>query len=72
MQSFSTPWSIRKPYAFLMFSDGRERVHWERMNWYVILIELHKGLPNIHQEDWRFDYFYLEDFMQYLKLLKLN
>ena len=23
--------NIRKPYGFLMFSGGRERVHWERM-----------------------------------------
>ena len=22
---------IRKPYAFLMFSGGRERLHWDRM-----------------------------------------
>ena len=25
------PENIRKPYGFLMFSKGRERVHWERM-----------------------------------------
>ena len=25
------PENIRKPYGFLMFSGGRERVHWERM-----------------------------------------
>ena len=24
--------NIRKPYDFLMFSGGRERVHWEQMN----------------------------------------
>ena len=28
---FSTPpENIRKPYCFLMFSGGRERVHWEQ------------------------------------------
>ena len=31
MHPFSTPRNIRKPLAFLMFSGGRERVHWERM-----------------------------------------
>ena len=25
------PENIRKPYGFLVFSGGRERVHWERM-----------------------------------------
>ena len=25
------PENIRKPYGFLMFSKGKERVHWERM-----------------------------------------
>ena len=25
------PENIRKPYGFLMFSGGRERVNWERM-----------------------------------------
>ena len=25
------PENIREPYGFLMFSEGRERVHWERM-----------------------------------------
>ena len=25
------PENIRKPYGFLMFSGGRERVHWEQM-----------------------------------------
>ena len=25
------PKNIRKPYAFLMFSGGRERVRWKRM-----------------------------------------
>ena len=28
MHSFSTP---RKPYSFLIFSRGKERVHWEQM-----------------------------------------
>ena len=27
----STPWNIRKPYGFLIFSEGGERVHWEEM-----------------------------------------
>ena len=27
MQTFSTPEDIRKPYGFLMFPGGRERVH---------------------------------------------
>ena len=26
------PESIRKPYGFLMFSGGREKVHWEQMS----------------------------------------
>ena len=26
------PQSIRKPFGFLMFSEGRERVHWEQMD----------------------------------------
>ena len=25
------PENIRKPYGFLMFSGGRERLHWEQM-----------------------------------------
>ena len=25
------PENIREPYGFLMFSEGRERVHWEQM-----------------------------------------
>ena len=25
------PENLRKPYGFLMFSKGRERVHWESM-----------------------------------------
>ena len=25
------PENIRKPYGFLMFSVGREKVHWEQM-----------------------------------------
>ena len=31
MQPFSAPENIRKPYGVLMFSGGRERIHWERM-----------------------------------------
>ena len=33
MYPFSTPENIRKPYGFLLFSGGRERVNWERMGW---------------------------------------
>ena len=29
MHPFSTPENIRKPFGFLIFSGGRERVHWE-------------------------------------------
>ena len=29
--------NIRKPYGFLMFSGGRERVHWERMRYLELL-----------------------------------
>ena len=29
------PENIRKPYDFLMFSGGRERVHWERMRYFL-------------------------------------
>ena len=32
MHSFSTPWE-QKTSGFLMFSGGRERVHWEQMGW---------------------------------------
>ena len=28
---FLYPWKHQKPYPFLMFSGGRERVHWEQM-----------------------------------------
>ena len=28
---FSTPWKNRQPYGFLMFSGGREMLHWEQM-----------------------------------------
>ena len=28
---FLPPENIRKPYGFLMFSGGRESVHWEQM-----------------------------------------
>ena len=31
MHPFSTPWNMRKPYGFLMFSGIREYVHWEQM-----------------------------------------
>ena len=31
MHLFSTPENIRKPQVFLMFSGGREKVHWEQM-----------------------------------------
>ena len=31
IHSFSTPENVGKPYGFLMFPGGRERVHWERM-----------------------------------------
>ena len=31
MHPFSSPENIRKPYGFLMFSGGRERMHWEEM-----------------------------------------
>ena len=39
MHPFSTPW---KPYGFLMFSGGKERVNWERMDYYFakVLIKL--------------------------------
>ena len=30
MYPFSTPESTRKPYGFLIFSGGRERVHWNK------------------------------------------
>ena len=26
-----SPENIRKPYGFLMFSEGKEKVHWEQM-----------------------------------------
>ena len=32
MHAFSTPENIRKPQGFLMFSGGRESVHWEQMS----------------------------------------
>ena len=31
MHSFPAPENIRKPQGFVMFSGGRERVHWEQM-----------------------------------------
>ena len=31
MHPFSIPENIRKPYSFLMFLGGKERVHWKRM-----------------------------------------
>ena len=34
-----------------MFLGGGERVHWELMGEYFILLELLRGLPNILQED---------------------
>ena len=61
------PQNIRKPYSFLMFSGGRERVHWEQMvypasrGWrdfhketFVLLLELLKGLheKNLNQFFW--------------------
>ena len=32
MHPFSTPWKNQKPYDFLIFSWGRERVHWKQMS----------------------------------------
>ena len=40
---FLPPENIRKLYCFLMFSGGREGVHWERMGycrWLLILVTL--------------------------------
>ena len=31
MHIFSTPWKRQKTLRFLMFSGGRERVHWKQM-----------------------------------------
>ena len=31
MHPLSNPENIRKSYGFLMFSGGRERMHWEQM-----------------------------------------
>ena len=31
MHPFSSPKNIRKPYGFLIFSGGRESVHWKQM-----------------------------------------
>ena len=36
MHPFSTP-ENRKPYGSLMFSGGRERVHWEQLGYYALL-----------------------------------
>ena len=35
--TFSTFENIRKPYGFLMFSGGRERVHWEQMDHWLLV-----------------------------------
>ena len=42
LHPFSTPWKHQKIFGFLMFSGGREKVHWERN-----LVTLHKnwGFP---------------------------
>ena len=52
LHTFSTPWKHQKIFGFLMFSGGRERVHWERKgekwNWTLRnLVTLHKnwGFP---------------------------
>ena len=33
MHPFSTAWKHQKTVRFLIFSGGRERVHWEKVSW---------------------------------------
>ena len=41
MHAFSTHWKIRKPYGFLMFPGGRQRVHWTRMSLVICIGKRH-------------------------------
>ena len=44
---FQPPKNIRKPYGFLMFSGGRERVCWEPIGYTVISLILEAKFGDI-------------------------
>ena len=65
MHPYPTPENIRQSYGFLMFSGGRERVHWEQMA--ERKLPLHQTRQRKHQQGGHFtkigiDFFLLTHF----------